>query len=97
MRERYITMTITHGANVQQLADLGTRLNQQIESINQIMTTVDGAINGTAWAGPARERFVEDWNVQFKGALGKLNEAFGLAGKDCTARSEQLRQLMGIG
>lgn len=89
-------MTITHGANVQQLADLGSRLQQQIGVIDQIMTTVDGAINGTSWAGPARDRFVEDWNVQFKGALSKLSEAFGMAGRDCAMCSEQLSQLLGV-
>ena len=49
------------------------------------MTTVDGVLNGTTWQGPARDRFVEDWNVSFKQALGSLNEAFGVAGTDCIA------------
>jgi hypothetical protein len=55
-----------YGANPEQLSNLGTSLTRQIESINQVMTTVDGVINGTTWQGPARDRFVEDWNTSFK-------------------------------
>ena len=39
----------------------------------------DSALNGTTWQGPARERFAGEWNGSFKQALGKLNEAFGIA------------------
>lgn len=86
-----------YGAVPDQLANLGANLTRQIESINQVMSTVDSAINNTTWTGPARDRFVEDWNSSFKGALGRLNEAFGEAGKGCSVRAEELRRLMGVG
>jgi len=86
-----------YGANPEQLADLGTTLTRQIDTIAQMMSSVDGALNSTMWQGPARERFVEDWNGSFKQALNKLNDAFGLAGRDCVARSEELRRIMGAG
>jgi len=86
-----------YGANPEQLADLGTTLTRQIDTIAQMMSSVDGALNSTTWQGPARERFVEDWNGSFKQALNKLNDAFGLAGRDCVARSEELRRIMGAG
>ena len=84
-----------YGADVGQLTALGNNLTRQIDVIDQIIGTVDGAINGTAWTGPARDRFVEEWNVSFKGALGRLSEAFGTVGRDCTLRAQQLDQLMG--
>ena len=87
---------ITHGANLDQLTNLGSTLNRQIDSITQVMSTVDGVLNATAWSGPARDQFVEDWNGSFKQALGKLNEAFGLAGRDCNTMSDELRQLLGV-
>lgn len=90
------TMTM-YGANPEQLTSLGTTLTRQIDAITQVMTTVDGAVNGTTWQGPARERFVEDWNGSFKQSLNALNEAFGLAGRDCVARSDELRRIMGAG
>ena len=86
-----------YGANPEQLANLGTTLTRQIDSITQMMSTVDGVINGTTWQGPARERFVDEWNGSFKQALGKLNDAFGMAGRDCVARSDELRRIMGVG
>jgi uncharacterized protein YukE len=86
-----------YGANPEQLTTLGTTLTRQIDTIAQLMSTVDGVLGGTTWQGPARERFVEDWNGSFKQALGKLNDAFGLAGRDCVARSEELRRIMGAG
>ena len=86
-----------YGANPEQLTTLGTTLTRQIDTIAQVMSTVDGVLAGTTWQGPARERFVEDWNGSFKQALGKLNDAFGLAGRDCVVRSEELRRIMGAG
>ena len=86
-----------YGANPEQLTHLGTILNQQIDAIASVMSTVDGVLNGTTWQGPARERFVEEWNGSFKQALNNLNEAFGLAGRDCMARSDELRRVMGVG
>jgi uncharacterized protein YukE len=86
-----------YGANPEQLTNLGTTLNRQIDTISQLMGTVDSVLNGTTWQGPARERFVEDWNGSFKAALSKLNEAFGMAGRDCIARSDELRRVMGSG
>lgn len=86
-----------YGANPEQLTNLGSTLNRQIDSIAQLMSTVDGVLNTTTWQGPARERFVEDWNSSFKQALNRLNDAFGLAGRDCIARSDELRRIMGTG
>ena len=84
-----------YGANPEQLTHLGTTLNRQIDTIAQLMSTVDSVLDGTTWQGPARDRFVEDWNSGFKQALHRLNDAFGLAGRDCIARSEELRRIMG--
>jgi uncharacterized protein YukE len=88
-------MMTMYGANPEQLTHLGNTLNRQIDTISQVMSTVDGVLGGTAWTGPARDQFVEDWNGSFKHALGKLNEAFGLAGRDCIAMSDELRRLLG--
>lgn len=85
-----------YGADPEQLAHLGRTLNQQIDQITQVMATVDSVLNGTTWTGPARVRFSEEWNGSFKQALGRLNEAFGMAGRDCVMRAEELRRVMGI-
>lgn len=84
-----------YGANPEQLAGLGKTLKGQIESIDSMMSTVDGALSGTTWQGPARDRFGEEWNESFKLALDRLKEAFGTAGDDCVARSDELLRIMG--
>ena len=84
-----------YGADPDQLSTLGTTLSRQIEVIGQLTSSVDGVLNGTVWQGPARERFVEEWNGSFKVALNRLNEAFEAAGRDCVARADELRRVMG--
>ena len=84
-----------YGANPDELAHLGTTLTRQIDAVGQVVGSVDGVLDTTTWHGPARERFVEEWNGSFKQALNRLNEAFGAAGRDCVARSEELRRVMG--
>ena len=84
------------GADTQQLHQLGTTLNNQIDAISHVVSTVESALNSTVWQGPAHDRFVDDRTGSFKHALNQLNEAFGAAGRDCIARSEDLARVMGI-
>lgn len=84
-----------YGANPEQLAALGRALQQQIQAIEGVMHTVSTALGGTTWMGPARDRFEQEWNGTFRTALGRLNQAFDGAGRDCIARAEDLRRVMG--
>ena len=86
-----------YGADPDQLNNLGTTLSRQIDALTQLTSSVDGVLNGTVWQGPARERFVEEWNGSFKQALTRLHEAFDMAGRDCVARADELRRVMGTG
>jgi uncharacterized protein YukE len=86
-----------YGADPDQLNQLGTTLTRQIDTLHQLSSSVDGVLNGTVWQGPARERFVEEWNGSFKQALTRLHEAFEMAGRDCVARADELRRVMGVG
>lgn len=85
------------GANPDELHALGTTLKQQIAVVDSIIRSVDGPVGTIAWSGPARDRFVEEWNTSFKTALTRLNEAFDAAGSDCVARADGLRAVMGLG
>lgn len=84
-----------YGANPEQLASLGRSLQQQIHSIESVLSTVSSALGGTTWVGPARDQFEEAWNTSFRNALNKLNQAFDAAGRDCIARSNDLQRVMG--
>ncbi len=88
-------MSGMYGADPESLSRLGSTLKSQIEAVNQVTSTVSGALSGTTWVGPARERFESDWNTTFKAALNRLNEAFDAAGADCTSRSQELARVMG--
>lgn len=84
-----------YGANPEQLANLGHTLTRQITTIDQVVAQVDSVLAGTTWQGPARQRFESEWNGSFKQALARLDEAFGIAGRDCVARSQELQRVMG--
>jgi hypothetical protein len=84
-----------YGANPEQLATLGRTLKQQIAAIDAVSSTVASVLQGTAWVGPARDRFEQEWSSSFRGALARLNEAFDTAGTDCIARSQELERVMG--
>jgi hypothetical protein len=83
------------GADVEQLSALGRTLTDQITTINQVMSTVGGALGNTLWRGPARDQFENDWSSVFVKALNSLNDAFGRAGQDCTTRASELARVMG--
>lgn len=88
-------MSVNYGAVPEELSQLGTKLSAQVNPINDIVSTVNGALGGTTWTGPARDQFENDWNVTFRGALAKLSTAFDTAGKDCVNRSADLQRVMG--
>jgi uncharacterized protein YukE len=84
-----------YGAIPEQLSGLGRSMKQQRTMIDGVISTVSGALAGTVWEGPARQRFEGEWNTTFKNALNRLNEAFEVAGTDCINRSADLQRVMG--
>jgi hypothetical protein len=88
-------MSVSHGANPEQLTALGNTLKNQVEPISSVISLVTGVLSGTSWMGPARDQFESDWNNSFKTALTKLNTAFEAAGADCIRRSADLQVVMG--
>ena len=88
---------MTHAANPDELEGLGTTLTGQIEIVNKIISDVDTPLTSINWTGPAKDAFKTEWDTNFKSALGKLNQAFEAAGKDCKARAEGTRIALGVG
>jgi len=88
---------MTHAANPDELEGLGSTLDGQIEIVNKIIKDVDSPLNSIVWTGPAKDAFKTEWDTNFKGALGKLNEAFAAAGKDCKDRAMGVRAVLGTG
>lgn len=88
---------MTHAANPDELEGLGSTLEAQIEIVERIIAAVDSPLNSIVWTGPAKDAFKSEWDTSFKGALGKLNEAFGAAGRDCKQRATGVRAVLGTG
>lgn len=84
-----------YGANPEQLGQLGNTLKAQMGAIDNLMSTVSGALAGTTWQGPARDQFEGDWTNTFRGALNNLKSAFEAAGSDCSRRATDLAMVMG--
>jgi uncharacterized protein YukE len=88
---------MTHAANPDELESLGSTLEAQIEVVNRIISDVDSPLRSIVWTGPAKDAFQSEWDTNFKGALGKLNDAFGAAGRDCKQRASGVRAVLGRG
>jgi uncharacterized protein YukE len=88
---------MTHAANPDELEGLGSTLEAQIAIVDKIVADVDSPLNSIVWTGPAKDAFKTEWDTNFKGALAKLNEAFGAAGKDCRDRAVGVRAVLGTG
>jgi uncharacterized protein YukE len=86
---------MTHAANPDELEALGGTLERQIEIVNKIIKDVDAPLDSIVWTGPAKDAFKTEWDTNFKSALGKLNEAFGAAGRDCKTRAVGVRTVLG--
>jgi uncharacterized protein YukE len=91
---RSTTMSM-YGANPEQLAALGSTMHRQVEPIRSVIGTVSGVLGSTTWMGPARDRFEDQWNSQFRIALERLIGAFETAGQDCIQRAADLQAVMG--
>lgn len=85
------------GADPDQLIHLGTTLARQREVVDGIVSLVSTHLANTLWSGPARQTFESEWQSSFRVALTRLGEAFDMAGRDCQARANELRRVMGVG
>lgn len=85
---------MTHAANPDELAGLGTTLQAQMAVVTDMINNVDSPLNSIVWTGPAKDAFRAQWDGDFKSALGKLITAFEAAGKDCRDRAEGVRQVL---
>lgn len=88
-------MSGTHAVTPEELAGLGATLKAQIEVVESIIRSVDNPLGSIAWTGPAKQKFTDEWNGNFKVALGRLTEAFQAAGTDCEQRAEGARIALG--
>lgn len=63
------------GADIQQMQQLEQRFSQESAAVQDLVRRLDTTLAGTQWTGPAADRFRQEWDQQFKRALGALTEA----------------------
>ena len=66
-----------YGGDLAQLEHLSKQFMSEIEAVDGLQTRISGALEGTAWTGPASERFRSLWRGEFVPALARLKEALG--------------------
>ncbi len=81
----------THAANPEELDALSKTIASQVDVVTTMISNVDTPLAGSSWIGPARDKFVGEWNDVFKPALNKLNESFGVASTNVQTVSNNTR------
>ena len=63
---------ISHGMNVAEVRDLGTRLKQISQQITDMANTLNAKVNDTSWVGADAQRFKNEWWPQHRARLTQL-------------------------
>jgi uncharacterized protein YukE len=63
------------GGNLDQMQTLDSTFTSQAQAVVDLTSRISSTLQGTAWTGPAADRFRSDWNGQFQPALQKLEQA----------------------
>ena len=77
------------GLDVTQVRQLSSQLNQQSEAIQQVLTTLTGALNGTQWTGPDSEQFRNEWQSTHTPALRNVISALSDASTKARQNADQ--------
>ena len=65
-------MTSMVGGDLEQLQVLEQQFRADSELVSELRARVSSLLAGTAWTGPAADRFRQEWNGNFSGALSQL-------------------------
>ena len=77
------------GLDIQQVRQLSTQLNQKAGEIENALTTLTNALNGTQWEGPDATNFRNEWSGQHTAALRNVANALRDAGAKATQNASQ--------
>ena len=80
------------GLDVQQVRQLSAQLRNSAESIQQTLTTLTGALNGTQWTGPDAEQFRNEWSSTHTASLRNVINALQDASQKAARNAEAQEQ-----
>ncbi|WP_104043814.1 WXG100 family type VII secretion target [Arthrobacter sp. ZGTC412] len=77
------------GADVQQLRQLGSKLQAGASEIESQRTNLTSLLNNTEWRGPDADRFKDQWNGEHTKMLNQVAEALKEAGNKAKRNAEE--------
>ena len=80
------------GADVEQLRQLGSKLQAGASEIETQKSTLTKLLHGTDWKGPDADKFKGEWDGQHSTLLTKVAEALKEAGSQAKRNAEQQSQ-----
>ena len=80
------------GGEIEQLAQLKATFDRESKSVEELTRAIRGQLQGTAWEGPAAERFRTMWTSEYEVALRKVQQALVDAGAEVSRRQTALLQ-----
>lgn len=63
------------GGNLEQLDGLERSFRTESQNVGQLISRINGTLNGTTWLGPAAQRFKNEWTTNFSRSLQQLQQA----------------------
>lgn len=86
---------ITHGMDIVAVRQLATQLIQRADEIEQLSSTLTGALDATAWQGPDAQQFRSDWSGQYVAQLKVVSNALRDAAQRATVNAQAQEQASG--
>lgn len=80
------------GLDVAQVRQLSSQLNTQGDAIQQILTSLTSALNGTQWTGPDSEQFRNEWQSTHTPALRNVISALSDAATKARLNADSQEQ-----
>ena len=80
------------GADVEQLRQLGSKLQAGASEIETQKSTLTKVLSGTDWKGPDADKFRGEWDSQHASNLKKVADALREAGDRAQKNAEQQQQ-----
>jgi hypothetical protein len=80
------------GGEIEQLAQLKATFDREAKSVEELTRAIRGQLQGTAWEGPAAERFRTMWAGEYEVSLRKVQQALVDAGAEVARRQGALLQ-----
>jgi uncharacterized protein YukE len=80
------------GGEIEQLAQLKSTFDREAQSVEELTRAIRSQLQGTAWEGPAAERFRTMWAGEYEVSMRKVQQALVDAGAEVSRRQGALLQ-----